>query len=167
MLFFCFKNLMSEIMNNFCKFLDHTKMGIKQQIQELNELLRQKDPQLWQDLENKQLNPQFYSFRWLTLLLSQEFELPEVLRLWDTLFSDKDRFRHLLYICVSMLVNIREKLLTGDFAENLKMLQTYPPTNIIQILELAQDIKQDDYQARYSELLETNDEEKGLTSIFI
>jgi hypothetical protein len=26
--------------------------------------------------EDKKLHPQFYSFRWLTLLLSQEFQLP-------------------------------------------------------------------------------------------
>jgi hypothetical protein len=37
----------------------------------LNELLKRKHPGLWQNLEDKQLDPQFYSFRWLTLLLSQ------------------------------------------------------------------------------------------------
>lgn len=49
------------------------------------------------------MNPQFYSFRWLTLLLSQEFDLPEVLRLWDALFSDPQRFDFLNFCCVSML----------------------------------------------------------------
>jgi hypothetical protein len=52
----------------------------------------------------KKLNPQFYVFRWITLLLSQEFKLPDVLRLWDTLFSDPDRFQFLLYVCVAMLM---------------------------------------------------------------
>lgn len=39
-------------------------------------LLKAKDFELWQDLDQKQLDPQFYTFRWITLLCSQEFELP-------------------------------------------------------------------------------------------
>ena len=45
--FFCFTNIMSEIMNNFCKTLDASEVGIKGQIKELNGLLKKKDPQLW------------------------------------------------------------------------------------------------------------------------
>ena len=33
----------------------------------------------------------FYAFRWLSLLLSQEFPLPDVISLWDSLFSDPQR----------------------------------------------------------------------------
>lgn len=102
--FFCFTNLMAEIRDNFCKSLDSSDMGIVNRIHQMNELLKQKDLELWQDLEQKKLNPQFYSFRWLTLLLSQEFELPDVLRLWDSLFSDTNRFEFLLYVCCAMLM---------------------------------------------------------------
>ena len=35
-----------------------------------------------------QVDPQFYAFRWVTLLLTQEFEFPELLRLWDALLAD-------------------------------------------------------------------------------
>jgi TBC1 domain family member 13 len=49
------------------------------------------------------MNPQFYSFRWITLLLSQEFDLPDVLRLWDALFADEERFSLLYYCCIAML----------------------------------------------------------------
>jgi hypothetical protein len=43
-------------------------------------------------------------FRWITLLLSQEFPLPDVLRIWDTLFSDESRFDFLIYVCCAMIV---------------------------------------------------------------
>ena len=36
--------------------------------------------------------PSFYGFRWLTLLMTQEFDLPDVLRLWDSLLADTQRF---------------------------------------------------------------------------
>jgi len=136
--FFCFTNLMSEIRDNFCSVID--SYGIKSRMNELNDLLRQKDYQLWENLEQKQLNPQFYSFRWLTLLLSQEFELPEVIRLWDTLFGDSKRFQHLLYICLSMLISLRKELIAGDFAENVKMLLAYPNPDIPELIAKSKEI---------------------------
>ena len=135
--FFSFMNLMSEIMNNFIKTLDGTDVGIVKQIENLSILLQEKDPQLWKDLEKKKLNLQFFAFRQLTLLLSQEFELPDVLRLWDTLFSDTNRFELLRYVCCSMLMLQREYLLRGDFAENLKLMQSYPPSDMEEILAYA------------------------------
>jgi len=46
----------------------------------------------------------FAATRWLTLLLSQEFPLPDVLRIWDSLFADENRFDFLIYICCSMIM---------------------------------------------------------------
>ena len=34
-----------------------------------------------------QVDPQFYAFRWITLLLSQEFAFPDLLRIWDTILG--------------------------------------------------------------------------------
>ena len=58
------------------------------------------------------MNPQFYAFRWITLLLTQEFSCPDVVRLWDTMLSDlAGRSDCLLRICVAMLLNLRQELL--------------------------------------------------------
>lgn len=43
-------------------------------------------------------------YRWLTLLLSQEFSLPDVERIWDSLFADPQRFTFLIYICCAMIL---------------------------------------------------------------
>lgn len=37
-----------------------------------------------------QVNPQFYAFRWITLLLTQEFNFADSLHIWDTLLSDPE-----------------------------------------------------------------------------
>jgi hypothetical protein len=59
-----------------------------------------------------QVNPQFYAFRWITLLLTQEFSFPDAARLWDTLFADPaGRSDCLLRVCVAMLLNVRAQLL--------------------------------------------------------
>ena len=59
-----------------------------------------------------QVNPQFFAFRWITLLLTQEFPFPDAVRLWDTLLSDPaGRTECLLQLCIAMLMNIRNELL--------------------------------------------------------
>jgi Rab-GTPase-TBC domain len=59
-----------------------------------------------------QVNPQFYAFRWITLLLTQEFAFPDAMRLWDTLLGDaRGRLDCLLRICVAMLLSVRQELL--------------------------------------------------------
>ena len=42
----------------------------------LMSLLKEKDVTIWDKLQEQELRPQFYAFRWLTLMLSQEFALP-------------------------------------------------------------------------------------------
>lgn len=37
-----------------------------------------------------QVNPQFYAFRWITLLLTQEFNFADSLHIWDALLSDPE-----------------------------------------------------------------------------
>lgn len=54
--------------------------------------------------EEQSIKPQYFTFRWLTLLLSQEFLLPDVIRIWDTLFSDRERFHFLILVCCAMLM---------------------------------------------------------------
>ena len=123
--FFCFTQLMSEVRDRFIKSLDSSSTGILAVVKELNLFLKELDEELWIHLENNGVDPRFYSFRWLTLLLSQEYELPEVLRLWDSLFADPQRFLLLLFMCCSMIILVREKLLEGEFADILRILQHY------------------------------------------
>lgn len=45
-----------------------------------------------------------------------------VIRLWDTLFSDPDRFDFLNYVCVAVVELKRNEVLDGDFAECMENL---------------------------------------------
>lgn len=102
--FFCFTALMGEIRDFFIKTLDESEGGIKQKMAQLSAMLKEKDTEVWQRLEQQNLYPQYYSFRWLTLILSQEFPLPEVVRLWDSIFSDEKRFDFLVRVCCAMIM---------------------------------------------------------------
>uniref|UniRef100_A0A0A1WG69 TBC1 domain family member 13 n=1 Tax=Zeugodacus cucurbitae TaxID=28588 RepID=A0A0A1WG69_ZEUCU len=102
--FFCFTALMSEIRDFFIKTLDDSEGGIKFMMAKLANMLKEKDPEVFNKLKEQELHPQYYSFRWITLLLSQEFPLPDVVRIWDSVFSDEHRFEFLIRICFAMIL---------------------------------------------------------------
>ncbi|KAI8570762.1 hypothetical protein RHMOL_Rhmol01G0062000 [Rhododendron molle] len=87
--FSCFVRLLSDSVDHFCQHLDNSAVGIHSTLARLSELLKANDEELWRHLEyTTKVNPQFYAFRWITLLLTQEFDFPSVLRIWDTLLSN-------------------------------------------------------------------------------
>lgn len=76
-----------------------------------------------------QVNPQFFAFRWITLLLTQEFPFPDAVRIWDTLLSDPGgRMDCLLRVCVALLLNVRQELLAGETLPYIKQSGGNPGT---------------------------------------
>ncbi|KAL3726685.1 hypothetical protein ACJRO7_031572 [Eucalyptus globulus] len=141
--FFCFVELLSGFRDNFCQQLDNSVVGIRSTISRLSQFLKEYDEELWRHLEiTTKVNPQFYAFRWITLLLTQEFNFADSLQIWDTLLSDPDGPQEtLLRICCAMLILVRRRLLAGDFTSNLRLLQNYPPTNISHLLYVANKLR--------------------------
>ncbi|KAF2288894.1 hypothetical protein GH714_022620 [Hevea brasiliensis] len=88
---FCFVELLSGFRDHFCQQLDNSVVGIRSTITTLSQLLKEHDEELWRHLEvTTKVNPQFYAFRWITLLLTQEFNFADSLHIWDTLLSDPE-----------------------------------------------------------------------------
>ncbi|OMO71023.1 hypothetical protein CCACVL1_18502 [Corchorus capsularis] len=141
--FFCFVELLSGFRDHFCQQLDNSNVGIRATITRLSQLLKEHDEELWRHLEiTTKVNPQFYAFRWITLLLTQEFNFADSLHIWDTLLSDPEGpLETLLRICCAMLILIRRRLLAGDFTSNLKLLQNYPSANISHLLYVANKLR--------------------------
>ncbi|XP_018088162.1 TBC1 domain family member 13 isoform X1 [Xenopus laevis] len=141
--FFCFTNLMAEIRDNFIKSLDDSQCGITSKMESVYSTLKEEDEELYLKLQEQNIKPQFFAFRWLTLLLSQEFVLPDVIRIWDSLFADEKRFDFLLMVSCAMLILIRNQLLEGDFTINMRLLQDYPLPNgdVLPILKKAKELQ--------------------------
>lgn len=141
--FWCFTALMSEIRDFFIKSLDESENGIRGMMNKLSKLLEKKDVAVFNLLKDQGIYPQYYSFRWLTLLLSQEFPLPDVLRLWDSILADNNRFEYLIYVCCAMIVLLRDQILENDFEHNVKLLQNFPLTDINFVLNRANQLRED------------------------
>jgi hypothetical protein len=60
-------------------------------------------------------------------MLSQEFPLPDVLRIWDSILSDETRSEFLVNVCCAMLTIVRKDILQNEFPDNMKLLQVTVP----------------------------------------
>ena len=143
--FFCFTNLMSEIRDLFIHSLDNSDTGLRGKIAKVNQILQDHDPELWEHLNSSQLNPAYYSLRWITTLLAREFSLIDTVRLWDAIFAEHERIEFLCYFCASMLLAQRSSLLRGDFSCCLRLLQNYPPSDLNVLLKQTAVLRQLDH----------------------
>eukprot|EP00088_Acartia_fossae_P024788 TRINITY_DN2566_c0_g1_i2.p1 TRINITY_DN2566_c0_g1~~TRINITY_DN2566_c0_g1_i2.p1 ORF type:complete len:385 (-),score=51.57 TRINITY_DN2566_c0_g1_i2:465-1619(-) len=139
--FFCFTNLMSDIRDFFIKTLDDSPTGIRMLMVKLDKMLESKDYTVHNILLSQGIKMPYFAFRWLSLMLSQEFSLPDVLSLWDALLTDDTRCELLMDVCIAMLKLVRNDLIHNDFATNMKLLQNYPGIDVRLILEEAKAIR--------------------------
>ena len=93
-------------------------------MKKLYEMIKKNDEAVFALLEKQNLKPEYFAFRWITLLLSQDFKLPgnpflhfllilkchvfvsfkDIITLWDCLFCDRNPFEFLLHVCCGMIL---------------------------------------------------------------
>lgn len=133
--YFLFNTLMVGERDIFVPELDEADTGIQGRMANMLDLLSLHDPEVRCHLDDAGIDPGFYSIRWLTTFLSREFLLPDTIRLWDSMFASTHKDNFLRYVCVCMVMIIRESLLKSDFGGCLKLLQAYPTTDVDKLLE--------------------------------
>ncbi len=122
--FYCFSNLMKEIQDGFVKKLDNTEGGVQTRVKVLNEYLKKSDKQLWTHLDKYKVDPQFYSLKWLMLLLAQEFSINNLLKVWDRLFAHPKKLDYVYFLSLALIQGVREDLIQGDeFPVIMEVLQ--------------------------------------------
>lgn len=72
------------------------------------EIIRALDPELFRHLDKLGLEPQLYGIRWLRLLFSREYEIDELLILWDGIFSHDSNLSLVEWVASAMLIVLRK-----------------------------------------------------------
>jgi Rab-GTPase-TBC domain len=129
------ETIMSDLRDVFVPALDNEDTGIQGRLQALEILLRKHDVQLYEHLRDVGIDTSFFAIRWWTTLLSREFLLPDTIRLWDSMLSSTHKDNFLRYVCITMVILIRDDLLQTDFSHGLRLLQAYPSTHMDRLLD--------------------------------
>ena len=157
---------MSEMEDLFIQTKDHTASGIQGRMEEVIRLLTRHDTEVSQVLMDQGISPSFYAIRWLTTLLSREFNLADTIRLWDSLWTDTDRHTFLSYLCCAMIIEMREDILKGDFSENLCLLQAYPQSSSCDnLIALANQLRINDVKDDKMASMQKHEQESSPNSV--
>ncbi|KAJ9073370.1 hypothetical protein DSO57_1017250 [Entomophthora muscae] len=141
--FFLFTAVMGLVRDQYVREFDNDQQsGVQATLGQLEARLQHAAPRLACDLKSKKIDPTFYAFRWITVLGTLEFPLPDVIRLWDGLFAyspgrHPEPIRAMVIVSVAMVVSIQDILLNGTFSENIHLLQHFPPADIPSLLTQA------------------------------
>lgn len=114
---------MQELKDGFLRELDKEDSGLQGKCKAIEEIVCVCDPSVFCRLKEENVVTQFYALRWIMLLMCQDFEMPNCVRLWDTLFSDEKRFDFLNYVSAAVIISVRDTILEGDFAAIMETLQ--------------------------------------------
>lgn len=130
-----FNLIMSEMRDIFVADMDQADTGLVGRMDNMQNLLHLHDPQMKGHLDDMGIDASYYAVRWLTTLLSREFLLPDTIRLWDSMFASTHKENFLRYVCVAMVLKVREDLLKADFSTALQLLQKYPSSSMDDLLD--------------------------------
>ena len=116
-----FENLMEIIKKIFIRKLDDEPGGINYRLNEINYLLKILDYELYLHLIKNNIKMDFFAFRWMTLFFTQEFEMPDILRIWDSILGNGDIFEF-LYLLILATIEIKKNDIMKEKMSGIMMI---------------------------------------------
>lgn len=121
--FYLFNNLISEMSSLFIDEFDNQKLGIKDKINEVFDIIKRKDPELYEALAAKDLLRTMFPLKWVLLMFCSEYSIEQTIWLWDKILSDSYRFEILSYCAAAVIILMRQVILTETRDKCLALLQ--------------------------------------------
>ena len=89
-------------------------------------------------IQKHDIHPVCYCFKWFSLLFSQDYEIPTLLLIWDSILSHFDELlRYSFYVGAAQVKLIENQLSDKDYGKTLNVLQNIPKINVHEMLTLA------------------------------
>ncbi|KAI5295935.1 GTPase activating protein [Ascosphaera acerosa] len=105
--FWAFVGFMRRMQGNFLR----DQSGMRDQLLTLNQLVQLLDPELYLHLEKADSSNFFFFFRPLLVWFKREFDWPDVLRLWETLWTDYLSGSFHIFVAMAILEKHRDVIL--------------------------------------------------------
>ncbi|KAL5047753.1 hypothetical protein BDW71DRAFT_34847 [Aspergillus fruticulosus] len=137
--FWAFVNFMNRMERNFLR----DQSGMRAQLLTLDHLVQLMDPQLYLHLQSADSTNFFFFFRMLLVWYKREFEWVDVLRLWETLWTDYLTSNFHLLIALAILEKHRDVIMDHlkQFDEVLKYINELSNTmDLVPIITRAESL---------------------------
>jgi len=126
--FWCFVGFMKRVQTNF----DFDQGGMKNQLQQLTELVKTYDPEFYSYLDAKDSGNLYFCFRWLLIWFKREFPFTDVMRIWEIMWTDQPCPNFHLILCLAMMDMEKRTIVENNFGftEILKHINDMANSNI-------------------------------------
>ena len=119
--------MISKLLQNLQDHYTFSQPGIQRLVIKLELLMKKVDADLMNHLEAEQLPLMQITFRWFNCLLVREFDVPIMLRYFDTLLAEENGFNDfIVFVSAALLVRISEELKMMDFQEIMMKFGSLP-----------------------------------------
>ena len=125
----CFQNLVTATALQELYSVHYQSQAIKQKLNEFDKLLEKKNNKVFTMLSQQNISSFFYAFRWFNLLFAQEYDLPDLLVIWDALLAHQPNLiEYAFYIGLCQIKDVESKLLSTNSSANISLLQNLDPS---------------------------------------
>lgn len=139
--FWSFSSLMEDIKKYFINVNDKQKGGICDKINLFELMVSKIHKDIFIKFRNNNIRIFHFAFRWINLFFSQQFILPDLIRIWDTIFCEDDRYDFVYYFGLAILEYKKSGLLGKKFFETVEELQKKELADVNKIMKIAFEIK--------------------------
>ena len=135
--FWCFYNLMNTLKELFDKNEDKNDIGISGKVKRLKNMLKIIDKQLYDHLDSSGFDFSVLAFKWISLLFSQDFLMMDLLRIWDYLLCNDNKYQNCYYFCLSIILMKKELLMRRKINEIYETFQNIKDLEVENIISNA------------------------------
>ena len=140
--FTSFENLMEEIKDIFMRSKDKTEQGIEKKMYILEELIKYYDYEIYAKLKKENIEMHFFAFKWMTLFFSQDYEIWDILRLWDTIMAQENKFEIVYMLILAILKLKKEDIFNNESPGVLMVFQDISDISIDTLLNESKVVKE-------------------------
>ena len=112
--FWCFVGLMNKMEGNF--LMD--QLNIKMQLNNLKALLEFVDSKFSDYLEKNESSNMYFCFRWILIMFKREFSFPDIMRLWEVMWTDLPCSNFHLLVCIAILLMKKDDIVANNYGFN-------------------------------------------------
>ena len=112
--FWCFYNLMSVLRELFNKYEDNHSTGIKGKAERLKMMLKVVDKNFYEYLIKIKFDFSILALRWISLMFSQDFTMLDLLRIWDFLLCNDNKYQNCYYFCLSIILMKKDVIMKSQ-----------------------------------------------------
>lgn len=121
--FWCFFNLMNVLKELFDRYEDNHKNGIKGKSEKLKKMLKIVDKNFYEHLIKINFDFSILVLRWISLMFSQDFTMIDLLRIWDFLLCNENKYQNCYYFCLSIILMKKDIILKSPIYKIYEIFQ--------------------------------------------